>query len=177
MFSYSASRAWPQLFPSHRRIPVQTKQNIVHEQMCFKNGRSTRSPVLSVCREGLLTVLAHGEWETGARRKNTRGIPKHMDEHTCTNTLAKMCRDMHSHSQISEFFMSKSLKRDDSKLKRCHVTGPEQPQIWRSGEICQYKVGQHKFELNLKSFEIKPVKLLHGHTCDGCLAYVTHSDT
>lgn len=45
-FLVLASRAWPQLFPSHRRIPVQTKGNIADEQMCFKNGRGTRRPLL-----------------------------------------------------------------------------------------------------------------------------------
>lgn len=82
MFSYSASGAWPQLFPSHRRIPVQTKRNIADEQMCFKNGRSTRPPV---CR-GWGGGVTH---QHGSRRMrleldaNTRGATQ---INTCMNS-------------------------------------------------------------------------------------------
>lgn len=75
-FLIPQSSAWPQLFPNRKRIPVQTKQNILDEQMCFKNG-----PRYQVdCREGYSPRMST------VQDSNTRGAHKHMHEQTCTNT-------------------------------------------------------------------------------------------
>ncbi len=125
MFSYSASGAWPQLFPSHRRIPVQTERNIADEQMCFKNGRGTRPPV---CSERVYSPARLMKNEDGATQGATRA---HMHEHTCTNTRAEICRDMQTHSSSILNLLCANHKREMTpKPNRSTVGWPERPQIW-----------------------------------------------
>lgn len=160
MFSYSASRAWPQLFPSHRCIPAQTKRNIADEQMCFKNGCSTRPPACLSCLSGGFTHQ-RGSWRMrmGLDMITRRGNLKHMAEHTCTNTLAKICKDMHTHiyRQLWIFHVQFINERwlQTGKVLLLYLSKHSWGDMWKWGK-------RRKTEL------IKKHSQPHTHTPTGC---------
>ncbi len=130
MFSYSASRAWPQLFPSHRRIPLQTKRNIADEQMCFKNGRSTRPPV---CLPGGFTHQ-HGSWRVRMELDaNTQGelITTCVNTHVQTHwqRYAETC--IHTHTQIWIFYVQ-IIKERWLQTERTHCCRTWTNTWWRT---------------------------------------------
>ncbi len=196
MFSYSASRAWPQLFPSHRRIPLQTKRNIADEQMCFKNGRSTRPPV---CLPGGFTHQ-HGSWRVRMELDaNTQGelITTCVNTHVQTHwqRYAETC--IHTHTQIWIFYVQ-IIKERWLQTERMHCCQTWTNTWWRTKMYrAREQVSPPKTEkknpFRQRCFEIGLSKGIPSHTLtfqqviilcvclsfssDACQAWVTHSDT